>query len=134
MESFISNTNSTETTITDRIEKMKSHVLITKAFHLFNDRSPDNLLCTHSLGSGISARYGPGKILQYPFVNDRIVTKNLADAFQLLRVWVVYPGNHKWHLFLILFAHFGVAPFSAFVVISIACTLFITTCRVICLP
>jgi len=36
-------------------------------------------------------------------------------------------GRHQRHLFLVLFAHFLVAPFFAFVVISIVCTLFITT-------
>ncbi len=134
LESFISNADTTETSITDRVEKMKSQLLITVAFHLFNDCSPQNLLCTHTLGSGLSMGYVTSKILQNPFVNDRIVIENLADAFQLLGVGMIYAGYGKRHLVFVVFAHFLGTPFSAFVVISIACTLFITTFRRICLP
>jgi hypothetical protein len=58
----------------------------------------------------------------------------LADAFQLFGVGMIYAGYGQGHLFFVVFAHFGVAPFSAFVVILIAYTLFITTFRRICLP
>jgi len=71
----------------------------------------------------------PGKILQNPFVNDRVGIKNLADAFQFRSVGVVDAGDHERHLFLIVFAHFLGTPFSVFVVILIVCTLFITTLR-----
>ena len=134
LESFISNANTTEPTITDRVEKMESQLLVTVAFHLFDDCSPEDLLCTHPFGPGISAHHVAGKILQNPFVNDRIGIKNLADAFQLLGVGVIYACYGKRHLFLVVFAHFRVTPFSVFAVILIVCTFFITTFRRICLP
>ena len=67
-------------------------------------------------------------------LRNLVVIENLTDACQLRGVWMVNAGNHERHLFLIVFAHFGVALFLAFVVISIACTLFTTTYRRICLP
>ena len=86
MESFIRNADTTEPTITGQVEKMESRLLITVAFNLFDNCSPEDLLCTHPFRPGISAHHVAGKILQNPFVNDRIGVENLADAFQLLGV------------------------------------------------
>jgi len=41
-------------------------------------------------------------------------------------MWMVNFRRGKWHLFLILFAHFLVAPFFVLFVISIDYTFFIT--------
>jgi hypothetical protein len=116
------------------VQKMKSQIFITVPFHLFDDGSPQDLLCAHSFGPDISAHHVAGKVLQYPVVNDRIGIKDFADALQFHRVWVVNALDHERHLFLSVFAHFLGAPFFAFVAISIACTLFITTLWGSCQP
>jgi hypothetical protein len=129
LESFINNPDTTEPSITDRVEKMESQFLIAVAFHLLDDCRSDYLLRAHPLGATTWMCHRFAEILQDPLINDRVVIKNFADAFQFPRVRMVDTVDHEGHLFLILFAHFLVAPFFAFAVILIGCTPFITTWR-----
>jgi len=125
-------TNTTEIAVSARINQMEGQPFIAEAFGLFDDCCTQDLLRAHALCSRITILYAVGKVLQNHFSNGRNGVESLTNPVQLFGPGVLNIARHQWHLFLILFAHFLVAPFFAFVVILIGCTFFITTWRRIC--
>ena len=60
------------------------------------------------------------QILQYMPTDVRVGIDDVADDFQLFALRMIEDVRHQRHLFLILFAHFVLSSFPAFVVILVS--------------
>jgi hypothetical protein len=90
---------------------MKTENIIAETFGLFDDRGTKNLFGSHAFRTAIYILYPMGKILQNHISNGRNSVKNLIYPIQFSGPGVLDVGRYQRHLFLMLFAHFGVAPF-----------------------
>jgi len=101
---------------------------------LLEDGSPQHLFGTHAASPPCIGALALCKVLQNHLVDDRQGVEDIADAGRFTGPGVVDVLRHERHLFLVFFAHFLVGSFLTFVVISLACTFFITKGRRICPP
>jgi hypothetical protein len=109
---------------------MEGKILITELFRLLYDGGPQHLIRTHPLCTRTMRGNRTGEVLPDQLADARVAIKQVADSFKLLGPGMLNTWGHEGHLNLLFLAHFGVAPFSVFVVISIDCTLsFITAYR-----
>jgi hypothetical protein len=66
---------------------------------------------SHALCSTVLVLYTMRKVLQNHVWDGRNGIENRTYPIQFFGSGVLDIARHQWHLFLILFAHFGVAPF-----------------------
>jgi hypothetical protein len=126
LEPFLGNADTTKAPIAGGVNDMECELIVAVVLHLLHNRTADYLLCAHSLGSGSDVLYMLGEVLPCQLIYGRYVIKDSADELQFPCMGMINGGRDKGHLFLIPFAHFLVAPFFSFRVISVDYTSFIT--------
>ena len=126
LEPFMGNANTTKAPIAQGVNDMECKLIVAIVLHLLYNCTPDYLLRAHSIGSGSDVAHMLGEVLPRQLMYGRNMVKVSADEFQLHRMWIINARQGKRHLFLILFAHFLVAPFFFLRVISVDYTSFIT--------
>ncbi len=110
LETIVEIRDAAEFSVASRVDEMEGQGLIGESFELFYNSGPKHLFGGHSLSTGTFEYMPLDEILKYHVGDDRVVIEEPAHAFQELCVWVIHICGIERHLFLVLLAHFIMAP------------------------